>query len=317
MKLCNSEIRFEVTNKCNARCIMCPREKMSRKQGVLDVGLYKRVLDEASAAGAGQVSLENYGESFLDPHIFERARYAKSKGLEVYSITNGSVFDDAKLRDLVDLFDKIRISIYGVTKGTYEKIHKGLLFETVRDNIGRLFDIRDQRRSKIKVELYFLLLKENEHEMKDFIAKYEKRSDALSIWKPHNWGDGRTYRQPTGKSKVSCGRPFIGPVQVQWDGTVVPCCFDYDSRMILGDLNKQTIHDVLHGEKYDALRRAHREGNFSDFPFCDVCDQLNKREDVLVYTTIKNCAVGVTNTTYFDLKQNRVDDEKKIANKSY
>ena len=62
MRLINPEIRFEVTNICNAKCIMCPREKMKRPQGVLDMALYKRVLDEAVCAGANQVSLENYGE---------------------------------------------------------------------------------------------------------------------------------------------------------------------------------------------------------------------------------------------------------------
>ncbi|MBM3251196.1 MAG: radical SAM protein [Candidatus Omnitrophica bacterium] len=300
MKLINPEIRFEVTNMCNAKCIMCPREKMKRRQGVLDLGLYKRILGEAIAGGAKQVSLENYGESFLDPYIFKRAEYAKSRGLEVYTITNGSLFNQENCRKALDLFDKIRISMYAVTKQTYEIMHRGLVFEEVKANVTRLFQMRQRHHSDLKIEMYFLLMQENRREMDSFLKEYQNLADAISVWKPHNWGDGRAYRKLVG-AKSSCNRPFVGPVQVQWDGLVVPCCFDYDSRIVLGDLNKETLHDVLDSERYNELRQAHRKGNFFKFPFCNACDQLHKQEDVLVYTTIKSCKVGATNTNYFNL----------------
>ncbi len=302
MKLVNTEIRFEVTNRCNAKCIMCPREKMKRPQGVLDMELYKRVLNEAIEAGAEKISLENYGETFLDPHIFDRAAYARSKELEIYTITNGSLLSDEYCASIVRLFDKIRVSLYGVSKDVYERIHAGLSYNTVTDNIERLFEAKKSSRSKIRIEIYFLLMKENEHQMRNFIDLYGNRADAVSVWKPHNWGDGRSFRQPLNTKKMTCKRPSIGPIQVQWDGLVVPCCFDYDSRIVLGDLKTQTLRDVLRGKAYNDLREAHEKGDFSAYPFCDVCDQLQKREDVLVYTTIKGSRVGATNTTYFDLK---------------
>lgn len=301
--LLNSEIRIEPTNMCNGKCIMCPREEMKRPQGILDINIYKRIIDEAVEAGAKQLSLENFGETFLDPYIFERAEYAKSKGLRILTITNASLLDEGKSIKALQLFDVIRISMYGVTKDIYEKIHRNLVFEETQRNIACLFDIRKKApQCKTRIEMYFLLMNENEHQVKSFLGKYEGLADAVAVWKPHNWGDGRKYRKPSGK-KISCGRPFTGPLQVQWDGVVVPCCFDYDSRMILGDLKKQTIHEVFSSKQYDELRQAHKEGDFSKFPFCNVCDQLNKRGDVLVYTNIKNAKVGSTNTTYFDLEK--------------
>jgi hypothetical protein len=280
----------------------------------MDMDLYKRALDEAIAAGARQVSLENYGEPLMDPHIFERARYAKEKGLAVYTISNGSFLDEEKAREVIRWFDKIRFSMYGVTKETYEKVHRGLTFETVIGNIERLFAMRDACKTakRLRIELYFLLMDENAHEMKAFLEKYERRADAVSMWKPHNWSDGRPYRTFFAK-KVSCGRPMVGPVQVQWDGLVVPCCFDYDSRIVLGDLKVQTLAEVLKGERYERLRRAHTAGDFSVYPFCDGCDQLNKRDDVLIYTTIKESKVGATNTDYFDLEAARREKAKKKA----
>jgi hypothetical protein len=84
---------------------------------------------------------------------------------------------------------------------------------------------------------------------------------------------------------------------------VVPCCFDYNNVVTLGDLNKQSLKEIMKGEKYNKLRQAHANGDFSEFPFCNSCDQLNKREDVLIYTNIKDSSVGKTNTNYFELKK--------------
>jgi len=276
---------------------------MKRPKGVMDMGLFRSIVDQAVDAGATTVSIENFGEAFCDPHIFERAAYAKSKGLRTMTISNASLLNEDKCRRVVELFDTIRLSVYAVTKNTYEKIHRGLNFEDVEANVDCLFKTRKKMpSSKLKIEMYYLLMQENEGELKAWLEKYEKMANAVAVWKPHNWSDGRGYRHPQGK-KVSCRRPFTGPLQVQWDGFVVPCCFDYDSRIILGDLKKETLREVFGGVKYDELRKAHDEGDFSKFPFCDGCDQLNKREDVLVYTTIKNAKVGATNTTYFKLRK--------------
>ncbi len=304
MKLVNPEIRFEVTNLCNAVCIMCPREKMKRPQGIMDMKLYKRVLDEAVGYGVTQVSLENYGEPFMDPHMAERIRYAKAKGLAVFTITNGSLLDRKISKEIIAAgLDKLRISCYGMTKEIYEKIHKALDFDTAQKNIADLFDVRREMGAKNpRVELYFLLLEENKHQADMFREKWEHVADDISIWKPHNWSDGRGYRD-LGRPKKSCGRPFSGPVQVQWDGLVVPCCFDYDSRIVLGDLKKHSLSEVVKGAQYEKLRTAHKTGDFSAFPFCDTCDQLQKRDDVLVYTTIKTSRVGASNTNYFDLSE--------------
>lgn len=296
----NRELRIETTNLCNARCIMCPREKMTRPQGTLDMKLYKCVIDEAHELGVSIVSLGNYGEGFMDPYLFERASYAKDKDLQVYMLTNGSLVTKDIADKVIKYLDKIRFSAYGTTKEVFEKIHVNSNYEKTISNIKYLIDERNRRGSKTpKIEVYFLLMEENKHQVEDFKKMWMNYADDIAVWKPHNWGDGRRYREFSGKEKkVTCGRPEKSPIQVQWDGTVVPCCYDYNSNMILGDLNKESLYDVLTGEKYNKLRKAHAEGNFSLYPFCDNCDQLIKKEDVLVFTTIKQAKVGAVNTTY-------------------
>lgn len=302
MKLVNPEVRFEVTNMCNSRCIMCPREKMTRPVGVMDMRLYKRVLDEAVELGAKFISLEHYGEPLLDPHLFERAAYARSKGLKTYTITNGALLDEEKGLKILKHIDKVRISIYAVTKECYEKVHKGLSYEKVKANVDAFLNMhKNAKGSKPTVEMCFVLLDENQNEMQPFIDKYKTFVDGISVWKPHNWADGRTYRRPLG-SRTGCNRPLNGPLQIQWDGLIVPCVFDYDNKIILGDLKKETIAEVLNGAALKALRRAHERKELSQFPLCDACEQMYKDDSVLVYTNVIGMKVGATNTTYFDLK---------------
>ena len=296
----NKEIRFEVTNRCDAVCVFCPRDSQTRKQGVMDMDLYKKLLDEAIAWGdVSFVSLENFGEPFLDPHLFERAKYAKDRGMYLATISTGSLLHrrDA-MNQTLEYFDKIRFSYYGITKDVYEGLQVNLNFDTVTKNINDLIEAKAKSGSKLRIEMYFLLMPENEHQMEDWLKIYEPLVDAVSVWKPHNWSTGRDYRELDVGNKVSCGRPFNGPLQIQWDGKIVPCCYDYNSEIVLGDSNKETLEEFVAGENYEKFKDAHRDGEFFKYPFCDSCDQLNKREDVLIYSSVKEVEVGAVNTSY-------------------
>ena len=105
--------------------------------------------------------------------------------------------------------------------------------------------------------------------------------------------------------KTTCGRPENGPLQIQWNGEVIPCCYDYNNQIILGNAFEAPVLDILNGEKYRLLRWAHRNKEFKLFPYCDQCDQLLPHADALVYTNRHNLppevAVRLSNTDLYDL----------------
>ena len=329
-KLQNREVRFEVTNHCNAHCVFCPRELHTRKHGIMDLDSYKKWVDEIYEGdyGVDFISLENYGEPFVDPHLFDRARYAKERGFYTATISTGSLLHKKKngrcsLEQTLECIDKLRFSYYGLTKEVYETLQKHLTFEVTTKNIHDLIEMKAKRGGITRIEMYFLLMPENEHQMEDWIKKYEPLVDGISVWKPHNWSDGREYREEGNKDKVSCGRPFNGPIQIQWNGLLTPCCYDYNNAIVLGDVSNDAIKNQVVGEKYEAFRDAHAKGEFHKYPFCDGCDQLKKREDVLVYTNIKEVEVGSVNTSYDELidpEETRTewgnDIEKAIVDKN-
>lgn len=61
-------------------------------------------------------------------------------------------------------------------------------------------------------------------------------------------------------------------VVILQDGRVVPCCFDYEGKITLGDLNKESLEAIWHGEKMRELRRQHVEGNFNN-ELCRACQE--------------------------------------------
>ena len=67
---------------------------------------------------------------------------------------------------------------------------------------------------------------------------------------------------------------------VTWDGRVVPCCFDFDAKVVLGDLKTQTMEEIWNGPAYIELRKAELEGrNRSEL--CANCNQAPGHAPVL------------------------------------
>src|SRR5262245_62831491 len=74
-------VQIESTNICNAKCVFCPRDEMLRRQGVMDMALYRKIVDECATLGITHVRVHNYGEPFIDRLLVEQVRYAKECGI--------------------------------------------------------------------------------------------------------------------------------------------------------------------------------------------------------------------------------------------
>lgn len=303
------EVRYEVTDHCNASCIMCPRDKHTRPHGIMDNDKYEASIDEICSLGAERVVLTGFGEPLLDTSLERKIAYASRAGLKTYIITNASALVPGRAKGLIDAgLDEIRISFYGMRAETYGAVMRGLNYDKTTNNILRFLE----HKSSVKVQLSFLSLPENKGDVDQFLSFWRPRVDAVEVWNPHNFGDGRDYRQRTAVKKT-CGRPKNGPLQIQWNGEVIPCCYDYNNQIVLGNAFERPILEILYGEKYEALRAAHEKGEFEKFPYCDQCDQLLPHEEALVYTNRHTLpaseAVKLSNTDLYNLIDAKEIDE--------
>ena len=302
MKLINTEVRIENTNFCNANCVICPREKMTRKKVTMSNRHFNILVEQAVELGAETISVFGYGEPLMDRGIINKIAYCTKRGLDTFITTNASLLN-CEMQTLLFKagLKKIRFSCHGVYQN-YDKVHKGLRFEdTVRNITNFIAKSRNRFKGQCTIALTVIPLHgETIEEIRKF---WEYGVDELEVWRPHGWGGKKDYRDKSKVRKKTCGRPHNGPIQIQADGKVIPCCFLTDGEVILGDTHKNTIKEILKGTAYKKLRKQHHTGDLSGLP-CETCDQLNVGDDPLLYSSVdSSCSIGKTSSTKFNLEE--------------
>ena len=293
MKLKNKEVRIETTSFCNAKCITCPRDQMTRPKTTMRYNHFCDLVVQAHELGATDISPFGYGEPLMDKGIAEKVGFCTRMGLKTFITTNGSLLRPEMAKDLVEAgLTHLRLSAHGLFDN-YEKTH-GLDWYVFMRNAFNFIKIS---RGKVKVDVTVIPM--HGESVDDILAFWDGRIDDIEIWKPHGWGGKKQYRKSPVKLPT-CGRPQRGPIQIQADGVVIPCCFLMDAEITLGDTHKDSIEDILKGEKYRELRRKHTSGNFDGLP-CKYCDQLLVLdESPLLYSSISK-DINTTSSVKFNL----------------
>jgi radical SAM protein with 4Fe4S-binding SPASM domain len=241
---------------------------MDRRQGVMDVALFRKIADECARLGIRHIRMHNYGEAFLDKRLAEKIAYAKQAGIpEVGVITNGSLLGPEVAKSVIGAgLDAINISLDAAGKETFEATRLGLKYDRVMENVEGLVNLkRESGRARPKLILSFVR-QDNSAEEQAFIDRWSQVADKIHVTELHNWA-GTLH----GRSDVSfpCYRQWL-TLTALWDGRVSLCCADFDGKVILGDLRAQTIEEIWNNEAY---RRVRREQLESGGPaICRSCD---------------------------------------------
>ncbi|MCL4457684.1 MAG: radical SAM protein [Nitrospirae bacterium] len=304
----SNEIRIEVTTKCNYNCVICPREKLTRNKETMDFELFNFLFNKITAETDqyNTLTFPGMGEPLLDGGLSEKVAYAKKKGFTVLVLTNGSLLSVDKFKQLQDSgVDSIRISMYGNTPESYASVHgikESGLFNKVKDSLTEISKIRTTTKLLFT---YNIVDGVNDSTLQEWIDYWRDRSDLLEVWRPHNWVDSKSYRDVQHNKLKTCGRPFKTPLQMQVDGTVNMCCFDFDGKLLLGDLKMQSLEEIFESPMFKKIEQCHLTGDFENSGLiCENCDQRNvDKSDVMVYNSKFDIEERVkkVSTTYMDV----------------
>lgn len=148
---------FEITNRCNERCVHCYIPVSQRKHGT-DFSYQDicRLIDEFKEIGGKNVVFTG-GEAFLHKNLINSIRYSKSKELWTTLYSNFTILTDAQIDILKDCgIDDIQVSIYSITPDVHDRITgvRGSCLRTM-DSIERAVN------AGLPVRLTCSLLKEN------------------------------------------------------------------------------------------------------------------------------------------------------------
>jgi organic radical activating enzyme len=286
----SNEIRFEITTKCNYRCVICPREKLTRKIETMNFNLFEYLFDKilSETNQYNTVTFPGMGEPLLDETLDKKISYAKKKKFKVLLLTNGSLLTLQRFKRLQDLgIDSVRVSLYGDAQKTYNRVH-GIkdtdLFRKIKDQLTQIAINKKNTRLLLTYNVIDGINKDN---LNAWIEYWRDKADLIEVWRPHNWVDGRSYRGIHKKRLKTCGRPWKTPLQVQVDGTVNICCFDFDGKLLLGDLKTQPLTGIFNSTMFKKIIKHHISGDFRGSGLiCEYCDQRNAdKSDVMIYNS--------------------------------
>ncbi|MCA9664115.1 MAG: radical SAM protein, partial [Myxococcales bacterium] len=296
------EIRVETSTACNYRCSMCPRESLTRPQQIMSDALFERVVRAARAEmpSLSMCTVSGFGDFCADPGWRNKLALARELFDEVHVVTNLARVDDDDIATLASLATEVRVSLYATTEETFRQVHKP-------PRGVRLCDIERRARALAArggatLKMTCCELDANRDEIPTWITRWRHVAAHVEVWRPHNWVDGRAYREiaPAEQRLASCGRPAAGPIQVQVDGTINVCCFDYDGKMVVGDLSRQSLAEIFGGDALQRIRALHADGRADELDLCAVCDQRDpqqRRAEQLVYCSSADAAERVLRTS--------------------
>ena len=258
-------------------CIMCPRKYMKRKVGFMDFNLYKKIIDQLQGY-THAIWLHHFGESLLHPKIDKFIEYAKKNKIKTQLSINPILLNKQNTQKILNL-DYLHISLDGTTEETYKKLRgKNADYKKAVKLIYEFL----QNKNKPYTTLAIIRMKETENELESFKKQWRNSGiNNIEIKEFTTWDGSIKQIQKLAsefseayKKKLSypCVRPWHR-LTILWDGRVVPCCYDYDAKYVLGDLNNQSLKEIWNSEEILELRRQNIFNDFKNNKLCINCNE--------------------------------------------
>jgi len=253
---------IETHTVCNQSCRFCPVSIAPREPHFMPTALFDRII--MSLAGyrttLKAVFLNNYNEPTLDKRIIDQVRTIKDAGLSAALLTNGTELTPEKIDALLGLgaLAYLGVNIASIQREQFMSFHGKDHLERVIQNLDYAKDRRVAERMAIVVlgdggdehaQNYEAICKEYGHscfEVRIFRA-VDRAGFLEEGWKP----------EVLNKKLRGCEEMGSRPLQhihVNAHGQCMFCCQDYKGDYIVGDLNQESVGEVLAGPKLSLLR---------------------------------------------------------------
>jgi radical SAM protein with 4Fe4S-binding SPASM domain len=281
---------------CNLRCPFCPtgNGELALSKEFLEPAQFKAMLD-ALGPQVKRLMLYNWGESLLNPAIYEMFAEAAARGIATTVSTNFSLgpahFSRAHAERLVRSgLAELQVSFGGVTQETYGLYRVGGRLELVLENLRLLLDAKRRLGAELPAVVWlFHVHRQNQAD----VPRARALADELGIpirfktlvfpdavkdeWGipepapapppargsrrtraasgPKASGDGR---QPVVRGRL-CLQTRDTPI-VHSDGTVLPCCVVNNPEYSLGNIREESLDAIWNKPLIAAMRRYLRTG---------------------------------------------------------
>lgn len=241
-------IEFSLTELCNRKCKFCPRYNPKiypNRDEHMEIDLYKKIFKELNELGyKDTISYSGFGEPMLYKHMDEAIEIARKycPDSEICMNTNGDFLDVEKTRMYIDEgLSVLKISLYDGS----EKVAP---FKEMIKKAG---------------------LNEDQYELR---VRFLSEDDNFGLILSNRGGtvDDNLCPALDEPLKNRCYYPFY-MIYIDYDGKVLICSHDWFKKLVVGDLNKQTIMEIWNSYKMNEIR-SRLEKKDRNFEPCNVCN---------------------------------------------
>ena len=151
-------LQIEVTSRCNFRCSYCIVHNGSGDERGLDMpeDMFQEIL--SAFPRSVYLQLQGQGEPLLHSSLPNMIRHAKNKGRLVGTVTNGSLWTEARTNAVLDAgIDAVAFSIDLARKKTVEHDRPGMDYDKVVTHLRRALRIRDEIGGKTQIGISCVL----------------------------------------------------------------------------------------------------------------------------------------------------------------
>jgi molybdenum cofactor biosynthesis enzyme MoaA len=261
----------ETTNYCNATCVFCPNNALSRKKQHMADDLFEKIIEDCREFPLQAIEPFMQGDPFSDPKIMGRMERIRSRlpAAKLRLYTNGYAMTPKRIDAMIGLgIDHLYISLNTLDPHKYEEV-MGLKLERTLDNMAYLTD--PVRRSKVANKITFRMtrLDHTTLEEQDEFLKYCKdrgvRSFIVGLF--NYKGD---IQSPLPVPTYAC--EHITRLDILASGKVTLCCMDQDGEYSWGDVSTQSVLEVYRGAVAKRYRDVHRAGKRTEIEPCGTCN---------------------------------------------
>ena len=273
-------VQFETATNCNANCLMCPHDRMKRR-GTARWSLITKVIRESTENGVEAICPFLMQEPLLEPRLVSILANIKQRNRQIKTVvySNMSVVSDKLIHQIVDcnLLDELHISFYGPTEELYKKWQPPLKRETTVDNIKRFWKYRQMKHRSVPVMTLHVLsvpeiimASDGYNDVRQYVDQMANvQFDTFHGDVPNLAGD-QTLFLGTPAPRTPCQRLWSG-INVHFDGSVVPCCIDYNDENVLGNASKDKLSKIWVNHEFQQFRKLHMQGRWNEIPMCRDC----------------------------------------------
>lgn len=282
---------------CNHTCLFCPQsvEKPARAAW-LDLELLRKVAHELPHENL-RVALSSYSETVAAPNLVPAVRLMKEvrPKLPVIMASNGTLFREQVISELIDAgLDHYSYSFDAANRQDYAVMMQHDDFEKVWANLEKLVELRNRKRSPMKITTHIMHFKGVEADFEKFRAYWAPKLDEVVLRRVGNWGSddlglmrrladkGFVSAHETPAQRVPCTSIFMH-MKLQYDGNYFPCvaaipAFDRHLVPPLGNAREMTWVEAW--KRLGAMRRAHLEGRWGEYECCKSCNIWSMWDDL-------------------------------------